>query len=105
MPETSPAAPTARLQFHPKPLLAAGEVAGLNLGVWAFLHYVGNAHYSYISWETIRDNLRDGWEWDRSMYFVNFYHHPYHGYLYYSAGPGQRPRLLGLVPLRPRRQA
>ena len=80
------APPPARLQFHPKPLLAAGEVAGLNFGVWAFLHYFGNAHYSYISWETIRDNLRDGWEWDRSMYFVNFYHHPYHGYLYYSAG-------------------
>ncbi len=69
-----------------KPLLAAAEVAGINLGVWAFLHYVGNAYYSYISWETIRDNFRDGFEWDRSRYFVNFYHHPYHGYLYYSAG-------------------
>lgn len=85
-PAASPAPPPASLQFHPKPLLAAGEVAGLNFGVWTFLHYVGNAYYSYISWETIRDNLRDGWEWDRSMYFVNFYHHPYHGYLYYSAG-------------------
>lgn len=85
-PEASPAPPPAALRFHPKPLLAAGEVAGLNFGVWAFLHYVGNASYSYISWETVRDNLRDGWEWDRSMYFVNFYHHPYHGYLYYSAG-------------------
>ena len=61
-------------------------MAGLNFGVWAFLHYFGNAYYSYISWETIRDNIRDGWEWDRSRYFVNFYHHPYHGYLYYSAG-------------------
>jgi len=80
-----PPAPAA-LQFHPKPLLAAAEVAGLNIGVWAFLHYAGNAFYSYISWETIRDNFRDGWEWDRSQYAVNFYHHPYHGYLYYSAG-------------------
>ena len=72
--------------YKPKPLLAAGEVAGLNLGVWAFLFYFGDAFYSYISWETIADNLTDGWEWDRSQYFVNFYHHPYHGYLYYSAG-------------------
>ena len=39
-----------------------------------------------ISAETIGDNIRDGWEWDRSMYCVNFYHHPYHGYLYYGAG-------------------
>jgi hypothetical protein len=67
-------------------LTAASEVAGLNIGVWAFLHYAGNQGYSYISWETIRDNFRDGWEWDRSQYAVNFYHHPYHGYLYYSAG-------------------
>ncbi|HSA94557.1 MAG TPA: DUF3943 domain-containing protein, partial [Acidobacteriota bacterium] len=56
------------------------------LGVWAFLLYFGNAFYSYISWTTIEQNIRDGWEWDRSQYFVNFYHHPYHGYLYYSAG-------------------
>ncbi len=71
---------------RPKPLLAAGEVVGINLGVWAYVNYVQDYTYSYISWETIRDNFRDGWEWDRSQYFVNFYHHPYHGYLYFSAG-------------------
>ena len=60
-------------------LTATAEVVGINFGVWAFLHYAGNADYSYISWETIRDNIRDGWEWDRSRYYVNFYHHPYHG--------------------------
>jgi hypothetical protein len=82
----SPAASVSPRHYRGKPFLAAAEVAGLNLGVWAFLHYVGNAHYSFISWETIRENFRDGWEWDRSQYFVNFYHHPYHGYLYYNAG-------------------
>ena len=80
------ASPPAPVRAKPEPLTAAAEVAGLNFGVWAFLHYVSNAFYSYISWDTIRDNIRDGWEWDRSRYFVNFYHHPYHGYLYYSAG-------------------
>src|SRR5512137_1583310 len=82
-----PPAPAGRGPgYKPHPLLAAAEVAGINLGVWAFLLYFGNAFYSYISWETIEQNIRDGWEWDRSRYFVNFYHHPYHGYLYYSAG-------------------
>ena len=76
----------ATVHLKPETLTAAAEVAGLNLGVWAFLHYAANAYYSYISWETIRDNIRDGWEWDRSRYYVNFYHHPYHGYLYYNAG-------------------
>lgn len=71
---------------RPRPWLAAAEVAGINVGVWAFLHYFANAHYSYISWDTMADNVRDSWEWDQSRYFVNFYHHPYHGYLYYNAG-------------------
>jgi hypothetical protein len=84
-PGLTPPAPQARA-FHPRPWLAAAEVAGINLGVWAVLHYAGDAYYAYISWETISDNFRDGFEWDQSRYFVNFYHHPYHGYLYYSAG-------------------
>jgi len=81
-----PGPPPALPPATERALTAAAEVAGLNLGVWAFLHYVPNEFYAYISWETIRDNIRDGWEWDRSRYYVNFYHHPYHGYLYYSAG-------------------
>jgi len=96
--ETRPAAPATIAAAAPLPpppglkplgtraLTAAAEVAGLNFGVWAFLQYVGNADYSYISGDTIWDNIRDGWEWDRSRYYVNFYHHPYHGYLYYNAG-------------------
>jgi hypothetical protein len=84
-PGLTPPAPPAR-PFRPRPWLAAAEVAGINLGVWAVLLYTGDAYYSYISWETIRDNIRDGFEWDQSQYFVNFYHHPYHGYLYYTAG-------------------
>lgn len=83
-PEASP--PAAPVKPRPHMFTAAAEVAGLNFGVWAFLHYVANSEYSYISSETMLDNLRDGWEWDRSRYFINFYHHPYHGYLYYSAG-------------------
>ena len=85
-PSPSPAPPPPALHLKPEPLTAAAEVAGINLGVWAFLHYVANEFYSYISWETLRDNIRDGWEWDRSRYFINFYHHPYHGYLYFNAG-------------------
>ncbi len=80
-----PPAPAAQA-FRPRPWLAAAEVVGINLGVWAFVHYSSDAYYSYISWETIHDNFRDGFEWDQSRYFVNFYHHPYHGYLYYTAG-------------------
>ncbi|MCX6568159.1 MAG: DUF3943 domain-containing protein [Candidatus Aminicenantes bacterium] len=84
----TPPAPPAKpaRAFRPRPWLAAAEVAGINLGTWAVLHYTTDAYYAYISWETMRDNFHDGFEWDQSRYFVNFYHHPYHGYLYYTAG-------------------
>lgn len=84
-PSLTPPAPSVQAP-RPRPWLAAAEVVGINLGVWAVLHYVADAYYAYISWETMHDNFRDGFEWDDSVYFVNFYHHPYHGYLYYSAG-------------------
>jgi len=85
-PSNPAGSPSEPVKVRKRPFLAAAEVAALNLGVWAFVHYVGDAFYSYISMETMSENFRDGWEWDRSMYVVNFYHHPYHGYLYYSAG-------------------
>jgi hypothetical protein len=68
------------------PWLVGAEIAGINLAVWAIPHYTIAPSYTYISWETMRENFRDGFEWDRSRYFVNFYHHPYHGYLYFNAG-------------------
>ncbi len=82
-PSSLPASPRPD---KPRPCLAAAEVVGINLGIWAILHYVTDAHYAYLSWETMRDNFRDSFEWDQSRYFVNFYHHPYHGYLYFNAG-------------------
>jgi len=78
--------PPFAAQPPPRPWLAAAEVVGINLGVWAYVHYFSDMNYSYVSGETISDNLRDLWEWDHSRYFINFYHHPYHGYLYFNAG-------------------
>lgn len=70
----------------PRPLLAAAEVAAVNLGVWAVLHYPGDQYYTYVSWRTFVDNVRFGLRWDHSRYDINFLHHPYHGALYFSAG-------------------
>jgi hypothetical protein len=81
-----PASIAAPARPRPRPWLAAAEVIGINIGVWAYVHYLLDMNYSYASWETIRDNFADSWEWDRSRYFINFYHHPYHGYLYFNAG-------------------
>lgn len=79
-PSSPPPAP------RPRPLLAAAEVTAINLGVWAFLQYPGDQFYTYVSWDTICDNIRYGLRWDNSRYAINFLHHPYHGALYFSAG-------------------
>ena len=65
--------------------LAAAECTGLNLAVWAFFHYVQDAHYTYISWDTMRNNVQDSFEWDPNLFCVNFFHHPYHGSLSFNA--------------------
>jgi len=75
----APGAPRRRVA------LAAAECAGLNVAVWAFFHYVEDAYYTYISWDTMQDNVHDSFEWDPNLFCVNFFHHPYHGGLSFNA--------------------
>lgn len=65
---------------------AAGETVGFNLGLWAFDRYALKGHYSYISWNTIKENFRHGFEWDNDHLKTNMFDHPYTGALYYNAG-------------------
>ncbi len=65
---------------------AAAEVAGFNIGLWAFDRFVQHGEFSYISWKTIRDNFRNGFEWDDDYLPTNFFAHPYNGSLFYNAG-------------------
>ena len=85
-PDPPPAAEVRAGAPGPKPLTAAAEVAASNVVVWTINHYLSDESYSYISWETFRDNLRDSFDFDRTAYFANFYNHPYHGGLYFSCG-------------------
>lgn len=64
---------------------AAAEVAGLNVGLWAFDRYVQRGHFAYISWNTMKDNLRHGFDWDDDHLSTNMFAHPYNGSLFYNA--------------------
>jgi hypothetical protein len=70
---------------HKKPLTTAVEVAGLNLGIWAFDRYVLKGDYAYISGQSIKENFRHGWVWDNDQIATNLFGHPYQGSLYYNA--------------------
>jgi hypothetical protein len=65
--------------------LPAVEVIGLNFGVWGYHRYLSGENWSNISWETIKNNFKYGFEWDVDGYLINQFWHPYHGANYYNS--------------------
>lgn len=65
---------------------AAAETFGMNMGLWAFDRYIQKGHFAYISWSTIRENFRHGFEWDNDHLVTNMFAHPYNGSVFYNAG-------------------
>ena len=65
---------------------AGAETVGFNIGLWAFDRYVQKGHYAYISWSTIKENFRHGFEWDNDHLSTNMFAHPYNGSLFFNAG-------------------
>ncbi len=65
---------------------AGAEVFGLNMSLWAFDRYVQKGHYAYISWETIKENFKHGFEWDNDHLNTNMFAHPYNGSMFFNAG-------------------
>ena len=69
-----------------RPWLAAAEVAGLNLGLLAFDHYVLDAAYAKVTMHTLTRNLKlQDWWWEHDLPYTNLLEHPYHGSLFYDA--------------------
>lgn len=65
---------------------AGAEVVGFNIGLWAFDRYVLDGHYARISWSTIKENFRHGFEWDNDHLHTNMFDHPYNGSIFFNAG-------------------
>ncbi len=65
-------------------LLPAVEVVGLNFAVWGYHRYLSGEGWSNISWESIKKNFKNGFEWDVDGYLMNQFWHPYHGSNYFN---------------------
>ena len=65
---------------------AAAETVGFNIGLWAFDRYIQKGHFAYISWNSIKENFRHGFEWDNDHLSTNMFAHPYNGSLFFNAG-------------------
>lgn len=75
-----------RLHEHKAFWRAGAETVGFNIGLWAFDRYVLKGHYAYISWNTIKENFKHGFEWDDDHLNTNMFAHPYNGSIFFNAG-------------------
>lgn len=64
---------------------ASAEIAGFNLGLWAFDRFVQKGDFAYISLHSIKENFKHGFIWDNDNLGTNTFLHPYTGNLYYNA--------------------
>jgi len=65
---------------------AGAETVVFNIGLWAFDRYVQKGHFAYISWNSIKENFKHGFEWDNDHLSTNMFAHPYNGSIFYNAG-------------------
>jgi uncharacterized protein DUF3943 len=64
---------------------AAGELVLLEVLPWAFDRYVTKEDFAYISFHTIKENFKTGFQYDSDHFDVNQSSHPYHGGLFFDA--------------------
>jgi hypothetical protein len=66
----------------------AMDVVIANEIIWAFNRYIregGENHEFRKGWNSLVDNLKNGFEWDDNNFSTNHFLHPYHGSLYVTA--------------------
>ena len=69
---------------RPKPINAAAEVVGYNVGLWTFNRYAMNVEYAHINLQTMKSNLQHSFVWDNDYFSTNYFLHPYQGGLYFN---------------------
>ncbi len=66
-------------------LLGGAEVIAINTTVWAFNRFVTKAEHGYISLESWKKNIREGFVWDPNHFSTNQIQHPFHGSAYFTS--------------------
>ena len=65
------------------------EITGINAVQWIFNRYIvrsdEEAEQFELGWNTIEENMKNGFEWDDNKFFVNHFMHPFNGNMYYGA--------------------
>lgn len=79
------ASPSRRPAPKERFFTAAGEIVLAELLPWAFSRYVTEEEFAFISTETVKENFRNGFGFDRDTFDMNQSMHPFHGSLYFNA--------------------
>ncbi len=69
-------------------LRAAAQAVGVNVLVWTYDRFIresGENPVFRVGFDSWRENLRAGWNWDDNGFATNQFAHPYHGNLYFNA--------------------
>ncbi len=64
---------------------AAAGVALMEVLPWSVNRYVSDFEFAHISVETVRNNFRAGFGYDRDSFTTNQSSHPFHGSLFYNS--------------------
>ena len=69
----------------PQPVwLPFAEALGSNIALNLFNNYVLGAHHARISFESVKNNFKGGWDWDADNLITNMFGHPFQGAVYYN---------------------
>jgi Domain of unknown function (DUF3943) len=70
-----------------RPVLAAAEILGTNTAIWIYDRYIrsGGGEGFKIGFQSWKQNILNGFEWDDNNFDTNQFAHPYHGSLYFNA--------------------
>ncbi len=73
-------------KYNPdKPLwIPFTEALGINIALNLFNNYVTGAPHARISFESIKNNFKGGWDWDADNLITNMWGHPFQGAMYYN---------------------
>ena len=82
-----------------RPVLALGEVVGINVFTWSMNYYVRDEDFAVVYPKTWWNNISNGFEYDGNLFATNMIDHPYHGSTYFNASRSNGINFWGSVPM------
>ncbi|HHH54591.1 MAG TPA: DUF3943 domain-containing protein [Bacteroidetes bacterium] len=67
-----------------RPVVSSSMVLAEDLMIWSIDRYIKKAEFSYISFNTIKRNLKTGFVYDNDCMQTNMFDHPFHGGMNYN---------------------